>query len=85
MKIKYFEYITVYLSVFLVCIFIGVMVRSVLIEIGIDQYTAGVFFWISSGFGILVFAILSLLFNDLAERLDIPIKLTPSRQSKLTP
>jgi hypothetical protein len=69
MKIKYFEYITVYLSVFLVCIFIGVMVRSVLIEIGIDQYTAGVFFWISSGFGILVFAILSLLFNDLAERL----------------
>ncbi|WP_116787800.1 hypothetical protein [Flavobacterium psychrotrophum] len=69
MKMKYFEYITVYLSVFLVCIFIGVMVRSVLIEIGVDQYTAGVFFWISSGFGILVFAILNLLFNDLAERL----------------
>lgn len=69
MKIKYFEYITVYLSVFLVCIFIGAMVRSVLIEIGVDQYTAGVFFWISSGFGVLVFAILSLLFNDLAERL----------------
>lgn len=69
MKIKYFEYITVYLSVFLVSIFIGVMVRSVLIEIGIDQYTAGVFFWISSGFGILIFAILNLLFNDLAERL----------------
>lgn len=69
MKIKYFEYITVYLSVFLVCIFIGVIVRSVLIEIGVDQYTAGVFFWISSGFGILIFAILNLLFNDLAERL----------------
>lgn len=69
MKIKYFEYITVYLSVFIVCIFIGVIVRSVLIELGADKYTAGVFFWISSGFGILIFAILSLLFNDLAERL----------------
>lgn len=69
MKIKYFEYITVYLSVFLVCIFIGVIVRSVMIELGADKYTAGVFFWISSGFGILMFAILSLLFNDLAERL----------------
>jgi hypothetical protein len=69
MKIKYFEYITVYLSVFLVCVFIGVIVRSVLIEVGVDKYTAGVFFWISIGFGILIFAILNLLFNDLAERL----------------
>lgn len=69
MKIKYFEYITVYLSVFLVCVFVGLIGRLVLLEKGADQYTAGVFFWISTGFGILMFAILSLFLNDLAERL----------------
>ena len=69
MKIKYFEYITVYLSVFLVCVFVGVIGRLVLLEKGADEYTAGVFFWISTGFGILMFAILSLFLNDLAERL----------------
>ncbi|WP_223255550.1 hypothetical protein [Flavobacterium sp. LM4] len=69
MKIKYFEYITVYLSVFLVCVFVGIIGRMVLLEKGADEYTAGFFFWISTGFGILMFAILSLFLNDLAERL----------------
>jgi len=69
MKTKYFEYIAVYLSVFLVCIFIGAIARFVLLEMGADDYTAGIFFWISTGFGILMFAILSLFLNDLAERL----------------
>ncbi|MBX9886826.1 MAG: hypothetical protein K2Y30_02705 [Flavobacteriaceae bacterium] len=69
MKIKYFEYITVYLSVFLVCVFVGIIGRLVLLEKGADEYTAGVFFWISTGFGVLMFAILSLFLNDLAERL----------------
>lgn len=69
MKIKYFEYITVYLSVFLVCVFVGVIGRLVLLEKGADEYTAGVFFWISTGFGVLMFAILSLFLNNLAERL----------------
>ncbi|MFD2939121.1 hypothetical protein [Flavobacterium notoginsengisoli] len=40
-----------------------------MLEIGADDYTAGVFFWISTGFGILLFAILSLFLNDLAEKL----------------
>ncbi|MCP2025850.1 hypothetical protein L1276_000990 [Flavobacterium sp. HSC-32F16] len=69
MKTKYFEYITVYLSVFLVCVFVGIIGRLVLLEKGADEYTAGVFFWISTGFGVLMFAILSLFLNDLAERL----------------
>ncbi|MBF4519148.1 hypothetical protein IRZ71_22570 [Flavobacterium sp. ANB] len=69
MKTKYFEYIAVYLSVFLVCIFIGAIARFVLLEMGADAYTAGIFFWISTGFGILTFAILSLFLNDLTERL----------------
>jgi len=66
MKIKYFEYITVYLSVFLVCVFVGIIGRLVLLEKGADEYTAGVFFWISTGFGVLTFAILSLFLNELA-------------------
>lgn len=69
MKTKYFEYITVYLSVFLVCVFVGVIGRLLLLEKGADEYTAGVFFWISTGFGVLMFAILSLFLNDLAEKL----------------
>ncbi|KIA96012.1 hypothetical protein OA88_21740 [Flavobacterium sp. JRM] len=69
MKIKHLEYIAVYLSVLLVCVFVGVIGRLVLLEKGADEYTAGVFFWISTGFGILIFAILSLFLNDLAERL----------------
>ena len=69
MKTKYFEYIAVYLSVFLVCIFIGAIARFVLKEMGADEYTSSVFFWICTGFGILAFAILSLFLNDLAERL----------------
>lgn len=69
MKTKYFEYIAVYLSVFLVCIFIGAIARFVMMEMGADDYTANVFFWIGTGFGILTFAILSLFLNDLADRL----------------
>ncbi|KAF2342959.1 hypothetical protein [Flavobacterium tistrianum] len=69
MNIKYFEYIAIYLSVLLVCIFLGAVVRFVLIDAGIDEYTAGVFFWISTGIGILLFAILSLFISNLADRL----------------
>lgn len=69
MKIKYFEYIAVYLSVFLVCVFIGAIGRLVLLEKGADEYTASVFFWISTGFGVLMFAILSLFLNELAASL----------------
>ena len=69
MKTKYFEYIAVYLPVFLVCVFVGVIGRLVLLEEGADEYTAGVFFWISTGFGVLIFAILSLFLNELAASL----------------
>ena len=65
MKIKYFEYIVIYLSVFLVCVLIGIAGRLVLLGKGADEYTANVFFWICVGFGILMFAILSLFLNEL--------------------
>jgi hypothetical protein len=47
MKIKYFEYIVIYLSVF-VCIFIGLAVR-IFIRKGADEFTINVFFWIGIG------------------------------------
>ena len=81
MKIKYFEYIAVYLSVFLVCVFVGAIGRLVLLEKGADEYTAGVFFWISTGFGVLMFAILSLFLNGLAERLVNRFLKTEKKQS----
>ena len=65
MKIKYFEYIGIYLSVFLVCVLAGIVGRLVLLGKGADEYTANVFFWICVGFGILMFAILSLFLNEL--------------------
>ena len=68
MKIKHFEYIVIYLSVLLVCVLIGVVGRLVLIGKGADEYTANVFFWICIGFGILLFAILSLFLNELVGR-----------------
>ncbi|WP_294316270.1 hypothetical protein [uncultured Chryseobacterium sp.] len=63
MKIKYFEYIAIYLSVLLVCILIGILGRLNLIEKGADEYTANVFLWACIGFGILMFAILSLFID----------------------
>jgi len=63
MKIKYFEYIAIYLSVFLLCILIGIFGRLNLIEKGADEYTANVFLWVCIGFGILMFAILSLFID----------------------
>ena len=70
MKTKYFEFIAVYLPVFLVCVFVGVIGRLVLLEEGADEYTAGVFFWISTGFGVLMFAILSIFLDGLAASLQ---------------
>ena len=52
---------------------IGIAGRLVLLEKGADEYTANVFFldfyWISIGFGILLFAILSLFLNELVVRM----------------
>ncbi|MCL1670498.1 hypothetical protein [Elizabethkingia ursingii] len=69
MKIKYFEYIVVYLSVLIVCFMIGGFARIVSIKKGADEYTANVFFWICTGSGILIFALLSLFLNELVERI----------------
>lgn len=68
MKIKYFEYIVIYLSVLIVCILIGVLGRLVSIQKGIDEYTANIVFWICTGLGILAFAFLNIFLHELVER-----------------
>lgn len=40
MKSKYFEHIVVYLSVFVVCVLIGVLARLIVIGAGVDEFTA---------------------------------------------
>lgn len=69
MKIKYFEYIVIYLSVLIVCILIGVFGRLVSIEKGADEYTANLVFWICTGFGILAFAIINIFLHELINRI----------------
>ncbi|MDV2444481.1 hypothetical protein CMV00_11865 [Elizabethkingia anophelis] len=65
MKIKYFENILVYVSVLIVCFIIGGFARLTSIEKGADEYTAKVFFWVCTGFGIIFFAILSLFLDSI--------------------
>ncbi len=65
MKIKYFEYITIYLSVFLACLFIGYSGREYFIKKGADDFTVNLIFGVSVGFGILIFAILSLFLDPI--------------------
>lgn len=84
MKIKYFDYIVIYLSVLIVCTLIGVFARLLLLEKGADEYTANVIFWICIGFGVLVFAILSLFLHELVSRiLNFFIKNKTIRKSEL--
>src|SRR5690606_32032621 len=92
MKIKYFKYIVIYLPVFLVWVLVGIAGRLVLLGKGADEYTANVFFWICVGFGILMFAILSLFLNELVVRVlkrfiknkepELPESLIPNENLK---
>ncbi|WP_417430199.1 hypothetical protein [Halpernia sp.] len=63
MKIKYFEYIAIYLSVFLACLFIGYSGREYFIKKGADEFTINLFFWVGIGFGALIFVFI-ILFLD---------------------
>ncbi|HBR10829.1 MAG TPA: hypothetical protein DD740_01180 [Chryseobacterium sp.] len=63
MKIKYFEYIAIYLSVFLVCLLIGYAAREYFIRNGADEFTINLFFWVGIGLGVLIFVFV-ILFLD---------------------
>jgi nitrate/nitrite transporter NarK len=53
MKSKYFEHIVVYLSVFVVCVLIGVLTRLIVIGAGVDEFTANTIFWVVTAFGMI--------------------------------
>lgn len=63
MHFKYFDYIVIYLSVLLVCVFVGVVARLSFIGNGGDEYTANIVFWSITALSILIFAII-ILFLD---------------------
>ena len=55
MKIKYFEYIAIWLSVFLACIFIGNAAREYSIRNGADEFTINVGTLVSNAEDILAY------------------------------
>jgi hypothetical protein len=65
MKSKYFEHIVVYLSVFVVCVLIGVLARLIVIGAGVDEFTANIVFWVFTAFGVIIYAVLTLLIDGL--------------------
>ncbi|MBN2595881.1 MAG: hypothetical protein JXR82_03755 [Marinifilaceae bacterium] len=62
---KHFEYIIIYLSVLLACILLGTVARMFVINIGIDEFTAGIVFCVVTLFGVLIYAILAFLIDGL--------------------
>ena len=65
MKSNYFEHVVVYLSVLVVCVLIGAGVRLVVIGAGVDEFTANTVFWVVTAFGVIVYAVLTLLIDGL--------------------
>jgi hypothetical protein len=62
---KYFEYIVVYLSVLVGCVLLGTCARLFAINIGADEFTAGIVFWAVTVLGVITYAILALLIDGL--------------------
>jgi ABC-type multidrug transport system fused ATPase/permease subunit len=65
MNSKYFEYIIIYSSVLLACILLGTVARMFVINIGADEFTAGIVFCLVTLFGVLIYAILAFLIDGL--------------------
>ncbi|RIJ50395.1 mobilization protein [Maribellus luteus] len=65
MNSKYFEYIVVYSAVIVGCLLLGILARMFVINMGADDFTAGIVFWIVVLLGILAYAILTLLIDGL--------------------
>lgn len=68
MKSKYLEYIIIYLSVVIGCIAIAALVRIVAIEMGADEFTANIVFWMVVGWGVVIYCILTLAIQGLLEK-----------------
>ncbi|KAA6308298.1 hypothetical protein EZS27_040020, partial [termite gut metagenome] len=53
MKNKYLEYIIIYLSVAIVCFAIALIVRIMVMNKGVDIFSANTIFWLITGLGVL--------------------------------
>lgn len=67
MKVKHYENIVKYLPVLIACLLIGILGRIYFISKGADEFTVNVVFVIFTGFGISIYAIFGLFFNELIE------------------
>ena len=65
MNPKYLEYIVVYSAVLVACLSLGILARLFVINIGADEFTAGIVFGGVVLLGILVYGILALLIDGL--------------------
>ena len=65
MHSKYLEYIVVYLSVLVGCVLLGTFARIFAINIGADEFTAGIVFRAVKLLGIIIYAVLALLIDGL--------------------
>ncbi len=63
MNPKYLEYLVVYLSVLVGCVLLGTCARLFVINIGVDEFTAGIVFWAATVLGVITYAILALLID----------------------
>lgn len=79
MKNKYLEYIIIYLSVAIVCFAIALIVRIMVMNKGVDIFSANTIFWLITGLGVLSYCVLTVVVQGL---LDKTAKLFFSRSKK---
>jgi hypothetical protein len=79
MKNKYLEYIIIYLSVAIVCFAIGLIVRIMLVDKGVDEFSANTVFLLITGVGVLSYCVLTVVIQGL---LDKTVKLFFSKSKK---
>lgn len=71
MPSKYIEYILVYSAVLVGCLLLGALSRIFVINIGADEFTAKIVFWIVVLIGIIIYAILTFLIHGLFSTINL--------------
>ena len=84
MKNKYLEYIIIYLSIIIACIAIAALFRIAVIEVGFDEFTANVVFWIITGLGILIYCILTFAIGGLLDKISKQLFRKKTKQESVT-
>lgn len=79
MKIKYFEYICMYIPIVIVSMLLGVLARISVIAKGGDGFTGGIVFIVVASIGIIIYSGMTLFLHGIC---DIFIKFFPSKTKK---